>query len=57
MPMKNLPHPGGMIGDELSELDVSIVEAAKALGVTRQQLHNVIAGRSATLPSYTVVPM
>ena len=29
---------------------VSIVDAAKALGVTRQQLHNVISGRCAISP-------
>lgn len=34
----------------MTERDVSIVEAAKALGVTRQQLHNRIAGRSAITP-------
>lgn len=45
--MKNPPHPGEMIGDILQELGVSISEAARNLGVTRQQLHNVIAGRSA----------
>jgi antitoxin HigA-1 len=45
--MKNPPHPGEMIGDSLEELGVSISEAAKSLGITRQQLHNLIAGRSA----------
>ena len=54
MPMKNPPHPGEMIGDSIEELGVSIVEAAKALGVTRQQLHNVIAGRSAISPEMAV---
>ena len=50
MEMKNPPHPGELIGDNLTELDVSIVEATKALGITRQQLHNLIAGRSAITP-------
>ena len=54
MVMKDPPHPGGLIGDSLDELDVSIVAAAKALGVTRQQLHNVIAGRSAITPEMAV---
>ena len=54
MDMKNPPHPGGLIGDSLDELDVSIVEAAKALGITRQQLHNLIAGRSAITPGMAV---
>ncbi|MBI1869272.1 MAG: HigA family addiction module antidote protein [Methylocystis sp.] len=50
MPMKNPPHPGQMIGDSLEEMGVSISEAAKGLGVTRQQLHNIIAGRCAITP-------
>ncbi|MBV8183593.1 MAG: HigA family addiction module antidote protein [Hyphomicrobiales bacterium] len=48
--MKTPPHPGEMIGDSLEEMGVTVVDAAKALGVTRQQLHNVIAGRSAIVP-------
>ncbi len=44
--MKNPPHPGEPIGDSLEELGVSVSAAAKALGITRQQLHNLIAGRS-----------
>ena len=48
--MKNPPHPGELVGDQLEELGINIVEASKALGVTRQQLHNVIAGRSAISP-------
>ncbi len=50
MTMKNPPHPGEMIGDILAEMGVSISAAARAMGVTRQQLHNVIAGRSAITP-------
>jgi addiction module HigA family antidote len=54
MPMKNPPHPGEMIGDSIDEMGVSVVDAAKALGVTRQQLHNVIAGRSAISPEMAI---
>jgi addiction module HigA family antidote len=50
MQMKNPPHPGELIGDSLGELGVSISEAARVLGITRQQLHNVITGRSAITP-------
>jgi addiction module HigA family antidote len=50
MAMKNPPHPGEMIGDSIEEIGVSISEAAKGLGVTRQQLHNLIAGRCAITP-------
>jgi len=54
MAMKNPPHPGEMIGDSIEEMGVSIVDAAKGLGVTRQQLHNVIAGRSAISPEMAI---
>jgi addiction module HigA family antidote len=48
--MKNPPHPGELIGDTLEEFDVKITAAAKVLGITRQQLHNLIAGRSGIKP-------
>ena len=54
MDMKNPPHTGAMIGDSLEELGVSISAAAKGLGITRQQLHNLIAGRSAVMPEMAV---
>jgi addiction module HigA family antidote len=50
MQMKNPPHPGELIGDSLEELGISISAAAKGLGITRQQLHNIIAGRSIVTP-------
>lgn len=50
MTMKNPPHPGEMIGDVLADLGVSISAAARSLGVTRQQIHNVISGRSVISP-------
>ena len=52
--MKNPPHPGEMVGDSLDELGVSVSAAARGLGVTRQQLHNVISGRSAVSPEMAV---
>jgi antitoxin HigA-1 len=54
MEMKNPPHPGELIGDTLEELNVSISKAALGLGITRQQLHNVIAGRSGVTPEMAV---
>ena len=54
MQMKNPPHPGEMIGDSLDELGVSISGAAKGLGITRQQLHNLISGRSGITPEMAV---
>jgi len=50
MTMKNPPHPGELVGDNLDELGVSVSDAAKALGISRQQLHNVIAGRYGITP-------
>jgi addiction module HigA family antidote len=44
--MKNPAHPGELISETLNELGVSISEAARVLGISRQQLHNLIAGRS-----------
>ena len=54
MQMKNPLHPGELIGDNLDELGVSISDAAKGLGITRQQLHNLIAGRSAVTTEMAV---
>lgn len=50
MLMKNPPHPGLLVQTALDELGVSTAAAARALGVTRQQLHNVVSGRSAVSP-------
>ena len=54
MPMKNPNHPGRHIKEELDFLNVSVTEAATALGVTRQQLNNIIAGRSGVTPEMAV---
>jgi addiction module HigA family antidote len=48
--MKNPPHPGQGIGDEIEELGLSVAEAAKALGVTRQQLYRLINGECGITP-------
>jgi len=45
MPMKNPPHPGLGLKDDIAALGLTVAEAADALGVTRQ-LYNVISGRS-----------
>ena len=52
--MKNPPHPGELIGDNLEQLGISITKAATGLGITRQQLHNLIAGRSGITPEMAV---
>ncbi|MBV9588762.1 MAG: HigA family addiction module antidote protein [Hyphomicrobiales bacterium] len=48
--MKSPPHPGIGTSDEIAELGLSVAEAAKGLGVTRQQLHPVIRGQCAITP-------
>lgn len=47
MPMKNPPYPGRLLKDDFAELGVTVAQAAKILGVTRQQLYNVMNGKSA----------
>lgn len=50
MPMKNPPHPGRGLKDDIDALGLTVAEAAEALGITRQQLHNVISGKSSISP-------
>ena len=50
MPMKNPPHPGLGLRDDLEALGLSVAGAAVGLGVTRQQLYNVLKGKSAISP-------
>jgi antitoxin HigA-1 len=54
MQMKNPPHPGGGLKDDLDALGLSIAEAANGLGVTRQQLYRVINGQCAISPEMAV---
>ena len=43
MPMRNPPHPGGIVRRQcLETLGLSVTEAAKGLGVTRQALSDLI---------------
>ena len=48
--MKNPPHPGRVIGDSLTYLNLSVAQGAQALGVSRSHLHRVIRGDSAISP-------
>jgi antitoxin HigA-1 len=50
MPMKNPCHPGDVVATCLEELGLSVAEAAKGLGVTRQALHRVVSGKAAVSP-------
>lgn len=51
MPMKNPPHPGEIIRHEILEpLELTVTDAAKALGVTRPALSNVLNARASLTP-------
>jgi len=54
MLMKNPCHPGQLIKADIDELGLSVVDAAKGLGISRQQLHSVIAGRAGVTPEMAV---
>ena len=52
--MKNPPHPGELIGDNLEELGVTVDAAAKALGVASHELRDVVSGKAAITPEMAV---
>jgi antitoxin HigA-1 len=52
--MKNPPHPGIGIRDEINELGLTVANAANGLGVTRQQLYRVMKGDSSITPEMAV---
>ena len=53
--MKNPPHPGRIVRQDCVEpLGLTITEAAKALGVTRQALNNLVNGKAGISPEMAV---
>lgn len=54
MPMKNPPHPGGIVKDCIQDLELSVTNAAKILGVTRPTLSRIINERSAISPEMAI---
>lgn len=54
MPMKHPPHPGRLVKDSIDALGFSVAEAARGLGVTRQQLYKIINEASAVTPEMAV---
>mgnify|MGYP003395443807 FL=1 len=52
--MKNPPHPGLLVKHELDDMGIPVAEAAVALGVTRQALHNVVSGNAGISPEMAV---
>ena len=48
MVMRNPPHPGGIVRRQcLEPLGLSVTDAARGLGVTRQALSDVVNGKAA----------
>lgn len=54
MPMKNPVHPGRIIKGTLDELELSITDAAKVLGVTRTTVSKLVNGHAAVSPEMAV---
>ena len=55
MPMKNPPHPGQSVrADCLEPLGLTVTEVAKALGVSRQALNNLINGQAGISPEMAI---
>ncbi len=54
MPIKNPPHPGAGLKEDLEALGLSVAQAAEGLGVTRQQLHRILWGQSGITPEMAV---
>jgi len=48
--MKNPPHPGRGLKAEFDELKLTTAQAARALGISRNQLHRVATGQSDISP-------
>ena len=55
MPMKNPPHPGETIRyDCLESLGLSVTAGAKALGVSRKHLSDVVNGKAGISPEMAI---
>ena len=55
MPMKRPPHPGRIVRDLcLEPLGLSVTEAARVLGITRQTLNNLVNENAGISPEMAV---
>lgn len=55
MLMKRPPHPGRIVRQEcLEPLGLTVTEAAVRLGVTRQNLNNLLNGKSGVSPEMSI---
>jgi addiction module HigA family antidote len=53
--MKNPPHPGRIVRQDCIEpLALTITEAARVLGITRQALNNLVNGKAGISPEMAV---
>ncbi|HYM17602.1 MAG TPA: HigA family addiction module antitoxin [Micropepsaceae bacterium] len=53
--MKNPPHPGLSVRyDCLDPLGLTVTQGAKALGITRQALNNLVNGKSGISPEMAI---
>ncbi len=49
MNMQSPSRPGDMVGNMIEELEITVTDAAKHLGVTRQTLNNLINNNTASV--------
>lgn len=55
MPMKNPVHPGKLVRhDCLEPLGLTVTAGAKALGVSRQALNNLVNGKAGVTPEMAI---
>ncbi len=55
MIMRNHPHPGELLREDvLVPLGISVMDAAKRLGLARNTLSRIIAGRSGISPDLAI---
>ncbi len=55
MPMLNPPHPGESLREDvLSPLKLSVTKTAKALGISRKTLSEIVNGKSPITPDIAV---
>lgn len=55
MSMKEPPHPGQSVRyDCIEAVGLSVTDAAKVLGVTRQALNNVVTGKAGISPEMAI---
>ncbi len=52
--MRKPPHPGEGIRDLIEDAKMTVTEAARKLGVTRQALNNLVTGRAGISPEMAI---